>query len=105
MVKIKNNFGYSSELAKDYIANSCAYLVGLAVEKQYVYVDNKRTEDISGYQVWLATNDENPFKVKFEKQPDLSGLKIGDVVELDNLQAIKVRQNIYFKADGLTAKA
>lgn len=102
MVKIKMSSGYSAEVLRKYIAgDEDVFLAGVVVETQYKFVDGKRTDDISGYQVYIATNNLNPFKIKFESEPDLSGLKIGDKVTLVDAQAIEIRGNVYFKANAI----
>ncbi|WP_307976745.1 hypothetical protein [uncultured Streptococcus sp.] len=100
--KIKQHGGYSTATATEALGDDNLYLVGKIVETQYEYIDNKPTKNVTGYQVWVATDNQNPFKVKFlEDKPDLSGLAIGDVVVFDQLEAIQIKSNVYFRATGI----
>ena len=101
--QIRNTTGYSASLAQDALGHEIVYLVGLTLETQYEYADNKRTDNITGYQVWVATDNHNPFKVKFavEDQPNLSTLKIGDAVNFEGLEAVQIKSNVYFRAKKL----
>ena len=101
--QIRNTTGYSASLAQDALGHEIVYLVGLTLETQYEYADNKRTDNITGYQVWVATDNHNPFKVKFavEDQPNLSTLNIGDVVTFEGLEAVQIKSNVYFRAKKL----
>lgn len=98
--KIRNTAGYSASLAQDALKGENLYLVGKALETQYEYSDNKRTDNITGYQVWVATDTHNPFKVKFavEDQPNLDSLAIGDHITFDGLEAVQIKSNLYFRA-------
>ena len=66
------------------------------IEVQHEYVENKRTDKITGYKVWFIQEGLNPFSVKFEKEPNLPSFLA--LVELENLQGIEIRNNVYFKA-------
>ena len=64
----------------------------------------KRTDKILGYQVYVATDNHNPFKVKFlpENKPDLSKIDIGDIVEFEDLEAFENQYGqLYFRAKGI----
>ncbi|MEY8463798.1 hypothetical protein [Streptococcus merionis] len=92
--------GYSKELANQLLEDLTLYLVGPNPAPQKKYVDNKPTDEIAGYHVWCATEEDNPFKIKFlpEDEPDLSGFSIGDEVVFENLEAIQIDNRIYFRA-------
>lgn len=93
--------GYSTEVAEKYLPTGKAMLVGMHPVVQYLYKEGKRTDEIQGYQVWFAIEDENPFKIKFIQKPDLSKFELGDIVELQNLEAIEIRDNVYFRASSM----
>lgn len=98
--KKKTNSGYSASLAQEVLNGENLYLVGLELEAQYEFIDGKPTQNLKGYQVWVATDNHNPFKVKFlpEDRPNLDGFSIGDSLTFEGLEALEFRQNIYFKA-------
>ncbi|MBS4751156.1 hypothetical protein GMA11_08075 [Granulicatella sp. zg-ZJ] len=97
----KNN--YTKTLANEALNGLSLYLVGPHVVPQKKYVDGKVTDEITGYQVWCATREDNPFKIKFnaEDKPDLRELEIGDEVIFENLEAIQINNKIYFRATGI----
>ena len=84
----------SSENAEKLLGNESTYIVGLQIETQYEYKDDKRTDKVIGYQVWIATDTHNPFKVKFlpDNKPDLSEFNIGEKIAFDKLEAIRLNQ-------------
>lgn len=96
--------GYSEALATSALAGDPLYLAALVLDTQYEYKDNQRTDNITGYQVFVATPTQAPFKIKFEvdNQPNLEGFAIGDKVSFKGLQAIQIRNNVYFKASGIS---
>lgn len=98
--KMNNYRGYSREMADKALNGEQLYLVGLQLETQREYVNDEPTNNITGYQLWVATPSHNPFKVKFsvEEQPNLDGFSIGDPISFDNLEAIQIRNNVYFRA-------
>lgn len=102
MFKIKKN-GYTAALATEAISGQNIYLVGPEVCVQREFVDNRPTDKVSGYQIWCATDTNNPFKVKFpiEDEPSLEGFHIGDILTLEKLEAIDVNGNIYFRAKAI----
>lgn len=57
----------------------------------------KRTDNIQGYQVYVATDNHNPFKVKFYPiiSQELSKFEIGDIVEFEDLEAF---ENVWMAA-------
>ena len=106
--------GYSVSLAKEALSNELVKLVGKQLEIQYEFektgeVTNgkekmKRTDKILGYQVYVATDNHNPFKVKFlpENKPNLSKFEIGDIVEFEDLEAFENQYGqLYFRAKGI----
>lgn len=101
--KIQNQNGYNEQIANDALKGQTLYIVGLNLDTQFEYVDDKRTNSITGYQVWIATDSHNPFKVKFspEDKPDLTYFSIGDKITFEGLEAIQIRSNIYFRATGI----
>lgn len=106
--------GYSVSLANEALSNELVKLVGKQLEIQYEFektgeVTNgkekmKRTDNIQAYQVYVATDNHNPFKIKFlpDDKPDLSKLNIGDIVEFDSLEAFENQYGqLYFRAKGI----
>ncbi|EMG9622865.1 hypothetical protein V5420_002120 [Listeria monocytogenes] len=69
------------------------------METQYEYVEKQRTDTIKGYKLWFIQEGLNPFSVKFEQQPTVPPFLA--VIEFEHLQGIEIRNNVYFKADGL----
>lgn len=99
MFKMKRS-SYNEALANEAINGQNIYIVGRELTAQRKYVDNSPTDEITGYQVWCATDTNNPFKVKFsaEDKPSLEEFQIGDIVNFEKLEAIDVNGNIYFRA-------
>ena len=106
--------GYSASLAKEALSNELVKLVGKQLELQYEFEKTgevingkekmKRTDNIQSYQVYVATDNHNPFKIKFlpDDKPDLSKLNIGDIVEFDSLEAFENQYGqLYFRAKGI----
>ena len=109
--------GYSVSLANEALSNELVKLVGKQLEIQYEFektgeVTNgkekmKRTDKILGYQVYVSTDNHNPFKVKFlpENKPDLSKFEIGDIVEFEDLEAYENQYGqLYFRAKTIKKK-
>ena len=101
--KIKTQNGYNTSLPQEALGNETIHIVGLELETQYEYEDGKRTDTITGYQVWVATASHNPFRIKFlpEDKPNLTYFELGDEVVFDNLEAIQIKNNVYFRAKGI----
>ena len=101
--KIKNQNGYSEQFATEALGSETLHIVGLELETQYEYENNARTNTISGYQAWIATASHNPFRVKFlpENKPDLTFFSIGDEVSFEKLEAIQIKNNVYFRAKSI----
>ena len=106
--------GYSASLAEEALSNDLVKLVGKQLEIQYEFEKTgevingkekmKRTDKILGYQVYVASDNHNPFKVKFlsDDKPDLSKLAIGDIVEFEDLEAFENQYGqLYFRAKGI----
>ena len=114
MAFFKKVNGYSASLAEQALSNELVKLVGKQLETQYEFEKTgevingkekmKRTDNIQSYQVYVATDNHNPFKIKFfpDDKPDLSKLNIGDIVEFDSLEAFENQYGqLYFRAKGI----
>lgn len=104
--KKKSNTGYSTSFAQEILNGETLYIVGPELETQYEYIEGKPTQNIKGYQVWIATDNHNPFKVKFlpEDRPSLDSFTIGQEVTFEGLEALEFKNNIYFKATAINKK-
>lgn len=94
---------YTEKLANEAINEDNVYIVGLEIAVQKEYVNDRPTDNVTGYQVWCATDTNNPFKIKFavEDKPNLDGFQIGDIVTFEKLEAIDIRGSIYFRAKSI----
>ena len=114
MAYFKRTNGYSVSLAEEALSNELVKLVGKQLEIQYEIEKTgevvngkekmKRTDKILGYQIYVATDNHNPFKVKFlpDNKPDLSKFEIGNTVELEDLEAFENQYGqLYFRAKGI----
>ena len=114
MAFFKKVNGYSVSLAEEALSNELIKLVGKQLEIQYEFEKTgevvngkekmKRTDNIQGYQVYVATNNHNPFKIKFwpNDKPELSKFEIGDIVEFEDLEAFENQYGqLYFRAKGI----
>ena len=92
--------GYSTITANEYIDNKQGiYCLSTELEPQQLFEDGKPTGEIIAYKATFIQKGLEPFQVKFEdkiKLPDFMSL-----IQFDNLQAVEVRYNVYFKADGI----
>ena len=92
--------GYSTITANEYIDNKQGmYCLSTELEPQQLFEDGKPTGEIIAYKATFIQEGLEPFQVKFEdkiKLPDFMSL-----IQFDNLQAVEVRYNVYFKADGI----
>ena len=92
--------GYSTITANEYIDNKQGiYCLSTELEPQQLFEDGKPTGEIIAYKATFIQKGLEPFRVKFEdkiKLPDFMSL-----IQFDNLQAVEVRYNVYFKADGI----
>lgn len=92
--------GYSTITANEYIDNKQGiYCLSTELEPQQLFEDGKPTGEIIAYKATFIQKGLEQFQVKFEdkiKLPDFMSL-----IQFDNLQAVEVRYNVYFKADGI----
>lgn len=114
MAFFKKTNGYSASLAEQALSDEVVKLAGKQLEIQFEFEKTgefvngkekmKRTDNIQSYQVYVATDNHNPFKVKFlpEDKPDLSKIDIGNVVEFEGLEAFENQYGqLYFRAKGI----
>ena len=117
MAFFKRTNGYSASLAEQALSDEVVKLVGKQLEIQYEFEKSgeivngkekmKRTDNIQGYQVYVASDNHNPFKVKFlpENKPNLSKIDIGDIVEFEDLEAFENQYGqLYFRAKDIKKK-
>ena len=117
MVFYKKYNGYSVSLAEQALSGEFVKLAGKQLEVQYEFEKTgevingkekmKRTDNIQSYQVYVVTDNHNPFKVKFlpDNKPDLSKIDIGDIVEFETLEAFENQYGqLYFSATGIQKK-
>ena len=117
MAFFKRTNGYSASLAEQALSDEVVKLVGKQLEVQYEFEKSgeivngkekmKRTDNIQGYQVYVASDNHNPFKVKFlpENKPNLSKFEIGDIVEFEDLEAFENQYGqLYFRAKDIKKK-
>lgn len=114
MAFFKKTNGYSASLAEQALSNEVVKLAGKQLEIQFEFEKTgefvngkekmKRTDNIQSYQVYVATDNHNPFKVKFlpEDKPVLSKIDIGDVVEFEGLEAFENKYGqLFFRASSI----
>ena len=88
--------GYSTITANEYIDNKQGiYCLSTELEPQQLFEDGKPTGEIVAYKATFIQEGLEPFEDKI-KLPDFMSL-----IQFDNLQAVEVRYNVYFKADGI----
>ena len=117
MAFFKRTNGYSASLAEQALSDEVVKLVGKQLEIQYEFEKSgeivngkekmKRRDNIQGYQVYVASDNHNPFKVKFlpENKPNLSKFEIGDIVEFEDLEAFENQYGqLYFRAKDIKKK-
>jgi hypothetical protein len=91
---------YSVDTAKKHIDLSLPIqCVTSFIEIQHKFIDNKRTDEITGYKLWFIQKGLNPFTIKFEEEPELPDFL--SIVEFEQLEGIEIRSNVYFKAKKL----
>ena len=91
---------YLDTAAKKYVdSTKPTYSLSSEIENQFEYVDNKRTNKVIGYKLWFSCEGIPPFAVKFAQKPELPAYL--SIVEFNSLEAIEIRANVYFRADGL----
>ena len=90
--------GYSATTAAEYVkSDKPIHSLSTELEPQQLFEEGKPTGEIIAYKATFIQEGHEPFQVKFEdkiKLPDFLSL-----VQFDNLQAVEVRYNVYFKAD------
>lgn len=114
MAFFKKTNGYSARLAEQALSDEVVKLAGKQLEIQFEFEKTgefvngkekmKRTDNIQSYQVYVATDNHNPFKVKFlpEDKPVLSKIDIGDVVEFEGLEAFENQYGqLFFRASSI----
>lgn len=93
--------GYSATTASEYVnPKKPIYSLSTELEPQQVFEDGKPTGEIAAYKATFIQEGLEPFQVKFLDRitlPDFMTL-----IKFDNLQAVEVRYNVYFKADGIS---
>ncbi|KXT83441.1 hypothetical protein SORDD14_00493 [Streptococcus oralis] len=117
MAFFKKTNGYSASLAEQALSDEVVKLAGKQLEIQFEFEKTgefvngkekmKRTDNIQSYQVYVATDNHNPFKIKFlpEHKPNLSKIDIGDIVEFEDLEAFENQYGqLYFRATGIQKK-
>ena len=116
MAFFKKTNGYSARLAEQALSDEVVKLAGKQLEIQFEFEKTgefvngkekmKRTDNIQSYQVYVATDNHNPFKVKFlpEDKPDLSKIDIGDVVEFEGLEAFENQYGQLFSEHQVSRK-
>lgn len=101
-MKIKNNFkqnSYSKEIAEKYVdSNSTFTLLSSDAEEMYTFENNKRVP--TGLKIWVLQSGINPFSIKLPAQVTVSAKQL-EQVKLVDLEAIEVRNNIYFRASSI----
>ncbi|MEK5133099.1 hypothetical protein NST39_03355 [Bacillus sp. FSL W8-0645] len=100
-MKTKNSKSeYNEETAKQYISDDKPIInVSSEVETQYKWIEGKRTDEVTGYKLYFTQEGVNPFVIKFVNNPVLPPFL--SEVKLDNLQAIEIRSNVYFRSEGV----
>lgn len=92
--------GYSPELANKILDRSKPIqLLSTELQPQQKFEDKKPTGEIIAYKAWFSQAGLPPFEVKFADRVELPDYL--SVVKFENLQAVEVSYNVYFKADGL----
>jgi|GEM_PF-206842 len=96
----KSQNSYNENTAKRYISDDKPIIsVSSEVETQYNWVDGKRTDEVTGYKLFFIQDGVPPFLVKFEKKPSLPPFL--SEIQLDKLEAIEIRSNVFFRAEGI----
>ena len=92
--------GYSTITANEYIDNKQGiYCLSTELEPQQLFEDGKPTGEIIAYKATFIQEGLEPFQVKFEDKIELPDFM--SLIQFDNLQAVEVRYNVYFKAHGI----
>ncbi len=114
MAFFKKTNGYSASLAEQALSDEVVKLVGKQLEIQYEFEKTgeivngkekmKRTDNIQSYQIYVSTDNHNPFKIKFlpENKPNLSKFEVGDIVEFEDLEAFENQYGqLFFRASSI----
>lgn len=92
--------GYSTTTATDYVKpTKPIHSLSTELEPQQLFEDRKPTGEIIAYKATFIQEGLEPFQVKFKEKINLP--EFLSLVQFDNLQAVEVRYNVYFKADGI----
>jgi hypothetical protein len=92
--------GYSATTATEYvIPTKQIHSLSTELEPQQLFEDGKPTGEIIAYKATFVQEGLEPFQVKFEDKVKLP--EFLSLIEFENLQAVEVRYNVYFKADGI----
>ncbi|MCT4443941.1 MULTISPECIES: hypothetical protein [Lactiplantibacillus] len=94
---------YDAQTAEQFISEGqIVKSLTAEVDVKMKWKDNKPTDEVSGYNYWFGTEGLNPFEVKFDHELEDLPAQFADV-SFENLRAIQIRSNVYFKADGIRA--
>lgn len=102
ILKIKKiqKSGYSTTTANEYInPNKPIHIVSTELEQQQQFENGKPTGEIIAYKATFIQEGLEPFQVKFSNKIQLP--EFLSLVQFENLQAVEIRYNVYFKADGI----
>ena len=92
--------GYSATAATEYvIPTKPIHSLSTELEPQQLFEDGKPTGEIIAYKATFVQEGLEPFQGKFEDKVKLP--EFLSLIEFENLQAVEVRYNVYFKADGI----
>lgn len=92
--------GYSATTVTEYvIPTKPIHSLSTELEPQQLFEDGKPTGEIIAYKATFVQEGLEPFQVKFEDKVKLP--EFLSLIEFENLQAVEVRYNVYFKADGI----
>lgn len=90
--------GYSVNTANEYIdSNKAIFCLSTELIPQIKFEDGKSTGEIISYKAWFSQEGLPPFQVKFKSVISLPHYL--SVVELENLEACEVNNNVYFRAN------
>ncbi|ERH51134.1 hypothetical protein K4A81_03290 [Bacillus velezensis] len=91
---------YYEKTALQYISDDKPIInVSSEIETQYNWIEGKRTDEVTGYKLYFTQEGVNPFAVKFKKKPSLPPFL--SEIELEKLEAIEIRSNVYFRSEGI----
>lgn len=101
VIKVKQKKGgYSATTANEYVNPAkSVYSLSTELEPLQRFEDGRPTGEIIAYKATFVQEGLEPFQVKFEDKINLP--KFLSLVEFDNLTAVEVRYNVYFKADDI----